>query len=454
MSGRALIIDDDRDMLEMLRVDLTARGIASDLYSSAEGACEALRRSTFDVVLADVNMPGMNGLQLCEWAAMNRPHVPVIVITAFGNVDTAVAAIRAGAYDFVTKPVDLDLLYFAVDRAIRHGQMRDKIALLEQELDLGKGCGELLGNSKVMRDLYDRIARIAGADCSVLISGESGSGKELVANALHRSSERRSSPFVAINCAALPAPLLESELFGHLKGAFTDARETRKGLFLEADGGTLFLDEIGDLPLELQPKLLRALESKTIRPVGGVEEKPFDVRILAATNKDLEEAVEAGDFREDLFYRINVVQIDVPPLRIRETDALLLADHFLKQLAPRSGKRIEGLSGPVAEQLLAYHWPGNVRELRNTIERAVALARCDKIVMDDLPEKLLNNHRSPTSMEWMGMEGLGAMEDLERRYIVHVLKTFDGNKSLAARTLGFDRKTLYRKLKHYGIEIG
>jgi two-component system response regulator HydG len=302
--------------------------------------------------------------------------------------------------------------------------------------------------------LYDQLARIADSEASVLITGESGTGKELVAKALHRRSRRADKPFVAVNCAALPDTLLESELFGHAKGAFTDAQAARKGLFVQAEGGTLLFDEIGEMPLAMQAKLLRALEEGKVRPVGGETEVSFDARIIAATNRDLESAVEEGRFREDLFFRVNVIHIELPPLRSRGTDTLLLAQHFLEQFAARSGKEVVGLSKPVAERLLAYTWPGNVRELRNAVERAVALARYDKLAVEDLPEKIRDYQSSQVFVAGTDPAELVPLEEVERRYILHVLDSVDGNKTLAARTLGLDRKTLYRKLQQYGATDG
>ncbi|MBM4092937.1 MAG: sigma-54-dependent Fis family transcriptional regulator, partial [Planctomycetes bacterium] len=294
-----------------------------------------------------------------------------------------------------------------------------------------------------------QLSRIADSEASVLIAGESGTGKELVARAIHRRSRRSGHPFVAVNCAALPDALLESELFGHAKGAFTDARAARKGLFLEAESGTLFLDEIGDFPLATQAKLLRALEEQRLRPVGGDREVPFDVRILSATNRDLEAAVEEGRFREDLFFRINVIQVEIPPLRARGGDILLLAQHFASIFATRAGKQVTGISDAVAEKLMSYSWPGNVRELRNVMERAVALTRYEKLAVDDLPEKIRDYQSSRMVIGGNDPADLMPLEEVERRYIVHVLSAMGDNKSNAARVLGLDRKTLYRKLRQF-----
>ncbi len=452
MSGRVLIVDDDRDMCEMLDSDLQRRGYATAWAVAADEALRKLQDGDFDLVLTDLNMPGMSGAELCRYIASNRPDVPVIVLTAFGSLDTAVAAIRAGAYDFVEKPVDMDLLVIVLERALKHRALQEQIRVLRQWGGQDIGGGQLIGESPPMQEMKQRIARIAGTDASVLIVGESGTGKELVAHVLHQRSSRQQKPFVALNCAALPDTLLESELFGYRRGAFTDAKTDRKGLLQEAEGGTLFLDEIGEMSTVLQPKLLRALEERRLRPVGGSTEIEFDVRIVAATNRDLEEDVASGRFRSDLYYRLNVIQLRVPPLRTRGTDMLLLAQHFLAQFAERFAKQISGLSDGAARRLLDYSWPGNVRELRNAMERAVALAQHDRVVVEDLPEKI-QLHKA-TSLPRTGDDpaDLLPLAEVERRYILHVLKVVGGNRSIAARTLGCDRKTLYRKLRSYGLQ--
>ena len=449
MHGRILIVDDDRSMCDMLEDDLRRRGAAPACYTTASEAFDALTGEQFDVLLTDLNLPGMNGIELCQHAVANRPDVPVVVITGFGSLETAVAAIRAGAYDFVTKPVDTDILAISLERALKHRALREKVRILSEAVKQTERLDEQIGASRPMRALFEQLQRVADTEASVLISGESGTGKELVARALHSRSRRRDGPFVPVNCAALPEPLLESELFGHTRGAFTDAKVERKGLFVEAEGGVLFLDEIGDLPLPLQPKLLRALEERALRPVGGSREVPFDVRIIAATNSDLEFAVEEKRFREDLFYRVNVIQLNVPPLRARGTDVLLLAQHFIEQASARDDKRVAGLSDAAAERLLGYSWPGNVRELRNATEHAVALTRHEKIAVEDLPAKIRAYHSSHVLVTGFNPTELVTMEEVERRYILHVLGAVGGKRAVAARVLGLDRKTLYRKLRLY-----
>ena len=452
MKGKVLIVDDDQAMCEMLDLDLRRRGFSTAWYTVAEKAFSNLKEEEFDVLLADIKLPGMSGIELCERVVANRADIPVIMMTAFGDLETAVAAIRAGAYDFITKPVELDILAVALNRACTYRALQEKVKTLSQAAQHTQRFDKLLGNNLSMQTLFAQIAQVADTEISVLIIGESGTGKELVARALHKKSRRHTAPFIPINCSALPQALLESELFGHKQGAFTDAKSGRKGLFLEAEGGTLFLDEIGDIPMALQPKLLRVLEEHRLRPVGGNEEVPFDVRIIAATNRDLESAVEEGRFREDLFYRINVLQIEVPLLRARGTDVLLLARHFIENFAYRSGKQVVGLSDNAAQKLLSYSWPGNVRELRNAIERAVALTRFEKLTVEDLPKKIRAYQNQHILLGGQDPAELISMEEVERRYILHVMKTVGANRTVAARILRLDRKTLYRKLQRYSDE--
>ncbi|MBC8876463.1 MAG: sigma-54-dependent Fis family transcriptional regulator [Planctomycetes bacterium] len=451
MQGRILIVDDERNMCELIQTDLRLRDFDASWETSADDALRALETGDFDVVLTDIKMPGVSGLQLCEQVVANRPDIPVVVMTAFGSMETAVGAIRVGAYDFVTKPIEMDMLALTLQRAVGHRQLQEKVRILSEAVERSGRVGEMIGDSLPMQKLYDQLRRIGDSETSVLITGESGTGKELVARSIHDVSPRRKRPFVAVNCAALPDTLLESELFGHVRGAFTDARAERKGLFLQAHGGTLLLDEIGEMPPAMQAKLLRALEENKVRPVGGDQEIPYDVRLLSSTNRDLESAVEKRRFREDLYFRINVIQVEVPPLHARGTDVLLLAQHYLEMFASKSKKEVTGISENAAERLLAYSWPGNVRELRNVLERAVALTRYDKIAVEDLPEKIQNYRSSQVFIGGDDPTELVPMEEVERRYILHVLETVGQNKALASRVLGLDRKTLYRKLKQYGV---
>ncbi|MEZ4405278.1 MAG: sigma-54 dependent transcriptional regulator [Polyangiales bacterium] len=451
MTGRVLIVDDDVEMTGLAGVVLKKKGFATVAVHSAADALVRLADEDFDAVLTDLTMPGMDGIALCERALALRPDLPVIVLTAFGSLETAVAAIRAGAYDFVTKPIDNAVLALAVERAVRHHALRAELKRLQDAVSAQRPVQGLLGESPAMRAVTDLIGRVAGTETTVLITGESGTGKEVVARAIHERSRRASGPFVAINCAAMPEALLESELFGHVKGAFTDARAARRGLFAQADGGTLFLDEVGEIPVGLQPKLLRALQEHAVRPVGADAEIKVDVRVVAATNRDLETAVEERRFREDLYYRLNVINIALPPLRSRGSDILLLARHFMARFAERAGRTITALAPDAAQRLMDYAWPGNVRELQNAMERAVALARFDQVTVADLPEKVQQYRRSHVLVAGDDPSELVPLEEVERRYILRVLEAVGGNKSLAAQTLKLDRKTLYRKLERYGV---
>ena len=445
MKGRVLVVDDDREMCELLRSQLTRREFAVRAEASAEEALARLGSEDIDAVVTDVRMRGIDGIQLCERLRHNRPDVPVLVITAFGSLDTAIAAIRAGAYDFLAKPFEVEELAFRLERAIQHRRLAEEVKRLRAREP--EPLDDLLGESAALRRLRELVARVARSDAPVLVVGETGSGKELVARALHRHGARPDGPFVALNCAALPEHLLESELFGHARGAFTDARTPRTGLLLHANGGMLFLDEIAELPLALQPKLLRALQERCVRPVGSEEETPFDARVVAATNRDLDAAVEEGRFREDLFFRLDVLRIEVPPLRARGSDVLLLAQHFLREAASRSGKAVIGLSHGAAEKLLQYAWPGNVRELANCIERAVALTDHEQILVEDLPERIRDYGAGHVLVASDDPSELVPLEVVEQRYVTRVMEAVGGNKTLAARILGVDRKTLYRKLR-------
>ena len=447
MPGRVLVVEDEREMRAMLEKGLTRRGFTPVALPSADEALARLAAEDFDVVLTDLRMPGMDGLALCERIALNRPDIPVVVVTAFGSLETAVAAIRAGAYDFVTKPIDVDALVLVLERAVQHRALREEVRRLRQELGRRDDGGTVVGESLAMKQAYALIDRVADLDSTVLITGESGTGKEVAARAVHTRGRRKDGPFVALNCAAMPEALLESELFGHAKGAFTDAKAARTGLFVQAHGGTLFLDEVGELPLTLQPKLLRALQERVVRPLGGDTEVPFDARIVAATNRDLELAVAEGRFREDLYYRLNVIGVELPPLRARGNDVLALSQRFIEQFAARTGKRVVGLSPAAAQRLLTYGWPGNVRELQNCLERAVALTSFEELTVDDLPERVRNYSQPKAVPENTDPSELVTLEEVERRYIHRVLEAVGGSRTLAARVLGVDRKTLYRKLE-------
>ena len=450
MRARILVIDDDRDMCELLHERLEASGYEVSWRQHADEGIDLLSDRDFDVVITDLNLDGASGLDICRRFKENRPNTPVIVITGFGDMGAAVAAIRAGAQDFLSKPIDMALLEHAIVRSLSQRHLREQIRRLEQAyVPPAETLGSLIGTSRAMRTVYDLVRRVAHSDTTVLLSGESGTGKELVANALHEQSGRDGGNFVAINCAAVPSELLESELFGHVRGAFTDAKVDRLGLMEQARNGTLLLDEIGEMPLEMQPKLLRVLQERQVRPVGGNTCVPMTARIIAATNRDLEGEVEAKRFREDLFYRLNVVQIHIPPLRARGNDVLLLAEHFASRFASRAHKRVLAISPDAQRKLLAYDWPGNVRQLENSIERAVALTRGEQIQVEDLPEKVQSFDGWSRAAEDVDLENVLTLEQIERRQIERALRQAHGNKTRAAKALGIDRRTLYRKLDRY-----
>ena len=450
---KVLLVDDDPNMCEMLAHDLETRGYAVEWVTSARKALARFDGSeNFAAVVSDLNIGDESGLELCRELVAHDPTLPVVLITGFGSIEAAVRAIRLGAYDFITKPFEFDTLSLTLERAIKHRSLQQEVGRLKRQLAEGPPrFGELLGKSQPMRELFRLLHRVADTTTTALITGESGVGKELVARALHQESRRKDAPFVAVNCGALPETLLESELFGHVKGAFTDARNDRAGVFREAAGGTLFLDEIGELPVALQPKLLRVLQERTVRPLGGNREIPVDVRIVCATNVDLREAVKQGKFREDLYYRLDVVHLQVPPLRQRGTDVLLLAENFLARLGEREGRPAPTLSPEVAERLLSYEWPGNVRELYNLLERIMALGVESAMRLQDLPERMRQSTRAlPPDAEEPAT--LLPLAEIEKRYILRVMAALKGNKRQAAETLGLDRSTLYRKLQIYGPE--
>ncbi|MCB9612809.1 MAG: sigma-54-dependent Fis family transcriptional regulator [Sandaracinus sp.] len=452
--SRILIVDDEIDTRELLALTLAKAGHETVEAGALAPATRLVKElEPLDLVIADYRLGTDDGLDLCRHVAEARPDVPVIVMTGYGSVEAAVGALRAGAYDFLTKPLDPEALLAGVRRALQHRSLTVEVRRLRQEvggMDLDDDYG-IVGRSPAMRHVFEMIDRIGASDATVLVTGESGTGKELVARAIHRRSAR-TGRCVAVNCAAMPANLLESELFGHVRGAFTDAKTDRDGLFLEANGGTLFLDEIGELELEMQPKLLRALQERVVRQVGSSRERRFDTRLVAATNRDLEREVERGTFREDLFYRVNVVNIALPPLRKRGHDVLLLAQSFLQRASERSGREVGDIDDAAAERLLEYDWPGNVRELQNCIERAVALARFDRITVDDLPEKVRRARSSRLALDARTPSEMPTLATLERRYVHKVLEATDGNKTAAAKVLGIDRRTLYRMLDRWTEE--
>jgi two-component system response regulator HydG len=445
--GKILVVEDDRDSLDLLIDLLERRGHTARGAASAKEALALLEGEDVDAVLTDVLLEhGTTGIELCGRLLELRADIPVVVVTSHGSMETAVAAIRAGAFDFITKPIDVDKLHLAVTRAVRHRHLTGELRRLHATVAASRPDPRLVGDSPAMREVFDLILKVGATDASILVTGESGTGKELVAQAIHAASARKEQPFVAVNCAAIPANLLESELFGHVRGAFTDAHKDRPGLFQRATGGTLFLDEIGEMPIEMQVKLLRVLQERSVRPVGGDAEVPFDVRLITATNRDLETEVEEERFRSDLFYRINVVHVVVPPLRERKSDVLLLAHHFLRRHAERAQEPVLALSRAAAQKLLDYDWPGNVRELENCVDRATALTRFSEIGVDALPDKIVQHQAAQLVISSENPDEMPTLAEMERRYVRRVLEAVGGNKTHAARVLGLDRRSLYRRL--------
>jgi DNA-binding NtrC family response regulator len=451
---KILIVEDDAAMRELLQDTLGEEGFQVETAPGGHAGVERVRKGGIDLVVTDVRMPDLDGLDMLREIRspatdVTPPHV--IVITAFGSIDTAIKAVRLGAHDYITKPFNMEALVLAVDKALEERGLRSEVARLQKEVERPYRFENLIGRSPQMQEVFSLIRRLASSAVNVLITGESGTGKELVARAIHYNSPRAKRPFVAVNCAAIPDSLLESELFGYKRGAFTDARTDRSGMFVEADGGTLFLDEIGDLSPTLQAKLLRVLAEREIRPLGAARPEKIDVRVISATHQDLQQGMRAGTFREDLYYRLNVLQIHLPPLRDRSEDLVPLCDHFLTRACERSQKSLTGFSQAALKLLLGHSFPGNVRELENLIERAVALSEGPLITPQDLPP-MVRERRSADLVSYGAQRNM-TLADLEREYIQRVMKEEGGNKTRAAQRLGLDRKTLYRKLEETRPEL-
>jgi DNA-binding NtrC family response regulator len=448
---RVLVVDDDFSTCSFLRQSLAPRGFEVAIEVDPEEALETLVYNDFNVVVTDLHMHKMTGIDLCRRLKDQRPDVPVIIMTGFGSQEIVTEAIRVGAHDFVTKPFDVRRLQDAILRADEHRKLQGEIRRLRSAVVEMYSFEGLIGQSRSMLALSTLIARAAPSEASIMIIGESGTGKEVVARALHAASRRADGPFVAVNCAALPETLLESELFGHARGAFTDARSAKEGLFVAANDGTLFLDEIGDMPISIQVKLLRAIQERVVRPLGANDEVPFNVRLITATNHNLDTATARGRFREDLFYRLSVVRIDVPPLRARGKDVLLLAEYFFSRSREAVRKGVRRFSDEAVEKFTSYPFPGNVRELENMVEHAIAVTVSDQIRVSDLPDKIRNYEKSKDDYDPLTVD-LISMDALEQRYISYVLRSVGGNRKEAARVLRLDRKTLYRKLKRWMAE--
>lgn len=456
--SKLLIVDDDFAHRSMLKLMLENWNYLAFEVESGEQAVEFIKKQTVDLVLCDVRMTHMDGFATLSAIHEWNPAIPVVLMTAYSSVEKAVEAMKAGAYSYVTKPLDFEVLRTTLYNALEHTRLKEENSQLRQALGISKSI--LIGNSALMRSLQEMIETVAPSEATVLITGESGTGKELVAKAIQASSQRRDKPFITINCAALAENLLESELFGHEKGAFTGADKMREGRFVQADKGTLFLDEIGEMPVALQVKLLRVLQNGEIQRVGSDKVKTVDVRIIAATNRNLQEEVEKGHFREDLFYRLNVIALEVPALRRRKDDIPLLVQKFVENFAKANRKSIKGFTPQAMDMLMRYDWPGNVRELENAMERAVILAVGEYVTERDLPLAIQNaagRDMGKSSGENMG-EGLGrslankSLDDIEKEAISATLAETADNKSEAARRLGITRATLHSKLKKYNLE--
>jgi DNA-binding NtrC family response regulator len=443
--SQLLIVDDDTAMREMLSSLFRDRGYAVE---EAESAAEALDRAgeqCFDVVLSDIRMPGKTGIEMVGELRVQLPETPVVLMTAFGSIDSAVESMRAGAFDYITKPFEPDAVVLTIERALERRALEEENRRLRRALDQTSSFGDLIGESTAMREIFALIRKVGHSSSSVLISGESGTGKEVVARTIHYSGNRAERPFIPINCTAIPEGLLESELFGHVRGAFTGAHTTKQGLFEKANGGTLFLDEIGDMSLALQGKLLRVLQDREVRAVGGTQVTKVDLRIIAATNRTLVTEMEAENFREDLYYRLNVIPIYIPPLRERPQDVPPLAKAFVAKHSP---DRPRTISSSGIRYLAAFPWKGNARELENVIERALALSDATVIDVEDLrldPAVCEGRDSSPAALTYAAAENRLTLRELEDRYIEEVMRITDGNKVHAAKILGIDRKTLYRR---------
>ena len=442
-----LVADDDATHREVLRTLLEEWGYAVREAVDGEHAVALCRKQPFDLVLMDVRMPKKSGLEALKEIKVHNPAVPVLIMTAFSEVAAAVEAIKSGAYDYLTKPLDFEKLKVVLRNVFAHVGLIRENATLSRSLAATEAQTGMVGRSESMRALWEMVRTIAPTDATVLITGESGTGKELVAKAVHAASRRARGPFVAVNCAALTESLLASEQFGHEKGAFTGADKKHEGHFLKADGGTIFLDEIGEMPLSMQVKLLRVIQEREVLSVGGNKAVPVDVRIIAATNRDLAKEVAAGTFRQDLYYRLNVVTLALPPLRERADDIPLLAQHFMARFADKNNKNIKGFTPGAMDRLVRYAWPGNVRELENVIERASILLLGEHISERELPERFAASQGDALTDALT--TDCPTLEDVERAVILKTLKRFGGNKTEAAKALGITRKTLHAKLSKY-----
>ena len=445
-----LLVDDEKAVRITLSQFLNKEGFNVEEVSNGEEAIEKLKTSFYDLVVTDLMMKPVDGLGVLRQAKELNPMTEVIVMTGFGTVESGVEAIKSGAYDYIQKPFDMDEFLLLVEKALERKKLITEVEQLQNELKEKYSFENIIGKSNEMLDVMSMVSKVAPTDSSILITGESGTGKELIAKAIHLNSKRKNRSFIVINCGALPENLQESELFGHMRGAFTGAIRDKRGLFQDANGGTLFLDEIGEMVPSAQVKLLRFLQDGEIRRVGENDPIYVDVRLLAATNRDLEEAMKEGVFREDLYYRLNVIGINLPSLRKRKDDIPLLVNYFLDKFVAKTKKKVESVSPDAMKILTGYHWPGNVRELENVLERAVILTNRNVIMPEDLPPSMRSKQqKAPAIVEEMGDKTL---EELEKDYILRVLDRYSWNQKKASETLGISTTTLWRKLKSYGIE--
>lgn len=448
-----LVVDDDSAHRTMLRTLIGGWGYAVSEADDGSTAVEKIKETAFDLVLMDVRMVKVSGLEALETIKAVNPAIPVIIMTAYSSVETAVKALKQGAHDYLTKPLDFDKLRLTIERAMEHTRLKEENRLLRQTLGQQFDSQNIIGKSPAMLKLLETVSQVAPSEATVLISGESGTGKELIAGAIHFNSLRKDGPFVKINCAAITETLLESELFGHEKGAFTGADRRKEGRFSQAHGGTLLLDEVSEMSLMMQVKLLRALQEREFNRVGGEATIQVDVRVIAATNKDLMEQINDGAFREDLYYRLNVVELEVPPLSHRKEDIPLLAQHFLETFVAKNRKEIKGFTPKAMDNLIHYDWPGNVRELMNAVERGVVLARTNYLDVTDfsfMHNSILQTDQESADSAALSVKGDVPLGEIERAAILSTLQATGGNKSEAARRLGITRKTLHKKLKAYG----
>lgn len=451
MPAKILVIDDEDSMCNFMEIMLSKEGYEVDTVNSGPTGLSFLKDNNYDLVIADLNMPQMSGIEVLKEVRTFKADQELIVMTAYASVDTAIEAMKQGAADYITKPFKVDEIKLVIEKSLNRKRLIRENSNLKKQLQTDNSFDSFIGNSEAVAALKKLARRVASTDSTVLVRGESGTGKDLIAKALHTHSPRCNGPFITINCAALPESLLESELFGHLKGAFTGAIKDKDGLFKVADGGTFFLDEIGNMSLAIQVKLLRVLEDKRITPVGGTKPITVDVRLIAATNADLEEEVKAKRFRADLFYRLNVIPIYIPPLRDRRDDIELLARHFVAKHCQKLDVQPKKISEEAWKLLIAHHWAGNVRELENTIERAVLLNRTDIIDTGDLPERLLKQEQS-LAVVTESEAATPTLGSIEKAYIHLVMSQTEGNKAKAAKVLGIDPSTLYRKLERYNLK--